>query len=35
MVSPGIYLKRRNGWSYFFDVRDREELFGLLKPPAL
>jgi hypothetical protein len=32
IVSPGIYLKRRDGWSYFFDVRDRAEFVGMLKP---
>jgi hypothetical protein len=30
LVSPGIYLKCGNGWSYFFDVRDRNELLELL-----
>ena len=30
MLSPGIYLKRRDGWSYYFDVRDRKELMDLL-----
>ncbi len=34
LVSPGIYLRRRGGWSYFFDVRDRKELFALLTPVA-
>lgn len=31
VVSPGIYLKTANGWSYFFDVRDRAELVKVLE----
>jgi hypothetical protein len=30
LLTPGIYLKRRNSWSYFFDVRNRKELLDLL-----
>jgi predicted Zn-dependent peptidase len=26
LFRPGIYLRRRNGWAYYFDVRDRGEL---------
>lgn len=26
LLEPGIYLKRRDGWAYFFNVRDRDEL---------
>ena len=33
IVSPGLYLKTSNGWSYFFDVRNREELFKVLEQP--
>jgi predicted Zn-dependent peptidase len=32
LFSPGIYLRRRDGWSYFFDVKDRKELVKLLEP---
>lgn len=35
ILSPGIYLKCRNGWSYFFDVRDRKELVELLNPSSV
>jgi predicted Zn-dependent peptidase len=31
VLSPGIYLKRRDGWSYFFGVRDSLEFLGMLK----
>jgi hypothetical protein len=34
MLSPGVYMKLRNGWSYFFDVRDRKELLELLMSRA-
>jgi predicted Zn-dependent peptidase len=30
ILSPGIYLRRRRGWNYFFDVRDRVEFSRLL-----
>jgi predicted Zn-dependent peptidase len=35
LLSPGIYLKRRSGRSYFFDVRDRKELMDLLNPSSV
>jgi predicted Zn-dependent peptidase len=28
---PAIYLKRRDGWSYYFNVRDRDELVRLAR----
>ena len=31
VFAPGIYLKRRNGRGYFFDVRNRDELLDLLR----
>jgi predicted Zn-dependent peptidase len=30
LLAPGIYLQRRNGRGYYFDVRNREELNELL-----
>lgn len=26
LVRPGVYLRRKNGWAYFFNVRNRDEL---------
>lgn len=34
LMVPGIYLKREDGWSYFFDVRDRDELVRLAREIA-
>ncbi len=31
LFSPGIYLRRSNGWSYFFRVRNRDEFLNALK----
>ena len=31
LFSPGIYLKRRNGWAYFFGARKSDELLRLLQ----
>ena len=30
LLAPGIYLRQKNGGAYFFDVRDRDELLGVL-----
>jgi predicted Zn-dependent peptidase len=34
LVEPGIYLRRPDGWAYFFNVRDRNELVHLLREIA-
>ncbi|MGD2216296.1 MAG: pitrilysin family protein [Gemmatimonadales bacterium] len=34
LVEPGIYLRRRDGWAYFFNVRDRDELVRLSREIA-
>jgi hypothetical protein len=34
LVEPGIYLRRTDGWSYFFNVRDRDELVRLAREIA-
>ena len=31
LFSPGIYLRRSNGWSYFFRVRNRDEFLNALQ----
>jgi len=31
VLSPGIYLRRRDGWAYFFNVRDPEQLMAVLQ----
>ncbi|MEK6303652.1 MAG: pitrilysin family protein [Acidobacteriota bacterium] len=31
LFSPGVYLRRRNGWSYFFRVRNHEEFLRTLQ----
>ncbi len=31
LLAPGVYLKRRNGWAYFFNVRDREEMLSRIR----
>lgn len=30
LFTPGIYLNLNNGWSYFFQIRDKEEFLSLL-----
>ncbi|MBN8722798.1 MAG: insulinase family protein [Acidobacteria bacterium] len=30
LFTPGIYLNLNNGWSYFFQIRDKEEFLNLL-----
>ncbi|MFY9226193.1 MAG: pitrilysin family protein [Blastocatellia bacterium] len=30
LFTPGIYLRLNNGWSYFFQIRDKEEFLALL-----
>ncbi|UCC81936.1 MAG: insulinase family protein [Gemmatimonadota bacterium] len=34
LLEPGIYLKRGDGWAYFFNVRDRDELVRLSREIA-
>ncbi len=29
LLEPGVFLKRKNGWAYFFNVRNRDELLRL------
>ena len=29
LLAPGLYLRRDDGWAYFFNVRDRDELVRL------
>ncbi len=31
LLAPGVYLRRRNGWAYFFNVRDRQELLSRVR----
>jgi hypothetical protein len=31
LLAPAVYMKRRDGRAYFFDVRDRAELLAVLK----
>ncbi len=30
LLRPGIFMKRRAGWAYYFNVRDREELLRVI-----
>jgi predicted Zn-dependent peptidase len=34
LIAPGVYLRRRDGWAYFFNVRDRDELVRLARQIA-
>jgi predicted Zn-dependent peptidase len=34
LLAPGVYLRRKDGWAYFFNVRDRDELVRLTREIA-
>ena len=34
LLAPGLYLRRDDGWAYFFNVRDRDELVRLVREIA-
>ncbi|UCC70957.1 MAG: insulinase family protein [Gemmatimonadota bacterium] len=34
LFAPAVYLKRQDGWGYFFSVREKDELVHLLKQIA-
>jgi len=35
LLAPAIYLERRSGGAYFFDVRDRDELLAVLRENSM